>query len=509
MQKKYLKTFLLSSIVLTNLWIGHTIKAEETSSPLFSKQVLKTSDDKTNSEKSASLVTSDLTAHSDETQMSKENPAESVDESSSTSLSMPVSKNKNDASNISNELENAEKETSSQASVTSSLPKQNSEAKSEVESLETNDKRNETTQNEELPTEVETQAIFRLYNPNSGEHHYTAQVGESNFLVSVGWLSEGIGWYAPRKGDAVFRLYNPNNGDHHYTRSKDESDHLNAVGWNYEGIGWYSGGDKAVYRLYNPNAKGPGSHHYTLSESESHYLDSVGWNDEGIGWFSVSVTDSEQITENKKASASQGNYQTFNKVIYLDAGHGGSDPGAVYNHQTEKYLNLTMQNIVKAKLEEAGYTVILSRSADESVSLMDRSAKANKSLSDMFVSIHFNASTNHSAHGIETYYYKYYEEYPSKINAQYHNNSERLSRSLFLAEALQSEVVLKTGAKNNGVLRNTFAVLRETTAPAVLLELGYMSNSSEFQKINSDTYQKSLAEGIVSGILSYYRHYFL
>ncbi len=82
-----------------------------------------------------------------------------------------------------------------------------------------------------------------------------------------------------------------------------------------------------------------------------------------------------------------------------------------------------------------------------------------------------------------------------------------MSRSSVLAEAIQAATTAKTGAKNNCVLRNTFAVLRETTAPAVLVELGYMSNASEFQNISNVNYQEKLAQGIVSGILSYYQTY--
>lgn len=204
-------------------------------------------------------------------------------------------------------------------------------------------------------------------------------------------------------------------------------------------------------------------------------------------------------------SASQGNYSAINKVIYLDAGHGGYDPGASYFGQTEKALNLSMQNLIKSKLEKSGYTVVTTRNSDIYTDLVPRSLKANNSLSDLFVSLHFNASTSPYANGIETYYYKYYEEYPSAINELYHNDAERLRRSSILANAIQSATVSMTGAKNNGVLRNTFAVLRETTAPAVLLELGYMSNQAEFQKINSIAYQEKLAQGVVSGILSYYK----
>ncbi|HEM3521852.1 hypothetical protein K6976_05415 [Streptococcus suis] len=130
-----------------------------------------------------------------------------------------------------------------------------------------------------------TNAMYRLYNPNSGEHFYTAALGEKNYLSAVGWHFEGIGWNAPVVGEPVYRLYNPNNGDHHYTTSKGEHDILVTLGWRSENIGWQSGGTIPVYRLYNPNALGAGSHHYTTSKGEADYLDSIGWNYEGIGWY--------------------------------------------------------------------------------------------------------------------------------------------------------------------------------------------------------------------------------
>lgn len=215
----------------------------------------------------------------------------------------------------------------------------------------------------------------------------------------------------------------------------------------------------------------------------------------------------DKTIESRGLSASQGNFDIVNKVIYLDAGHGGYDPGAVYFGTSEKTLNLQMQTLVKSKLEAQGYTVVTTRTDDTFTDLLPRSEKANNSLSDLFVSLHFNASTSSQASGIETYYYEYYKEYPSRINEIFHNDSERLSRSSVLAEAIQAATTAKTGAKNNGVLRNTFAVLRETTAPAVLVELGYMSNASEFQNISNAIYQEKLAQGIVSGILSYYQTY--
>ncbi|MDQ0222183.1 excalibur calcium-binding domain-containing protein [Streptococcus moroccensis] len=134
--------------------------------------------------------------------------------------------------------------------------------------------------------EASTVEMYRLYNPNSGEHFYTRDGNEKNHLVNVGWHYEGIGWIAPLEGEDVYRLYNPNAGDHHYTLSAFERDHLIAVGWRYEGLAWKSGGHLSLHRLYNPNAIS-GAHHYTLSAGESNQLASIGWHYEGLAWNAV------------------------------------------------------------------------------------------------------------------------------------------------------------------------------------------------------------------------------
>ncbi|WP_288227705.1 GH25 family lysozyme [uncultured Enterococcus sp.] len=126
--------------------------------------------------------------------------------------------------------------------------------------------------------------MYRVYNPNSGEHFYTQNVAEKNNLVSKGWRYEGIGWNGPTSGNPVYRLYNPNAGDHHYTLHAYEKDNLIKKGWRYEGISWYSGGPNALHRLYNPNAKA-GSHHYTLNTNEKNNLVKHGWRYEGLAWY--------------------------------------------------------------------------------------------------------------------------------------------------------------------------------------------------------------------------------
>ncbi|MGG5369137.1 glucosaminidase domain-containing protein [Enterococcus sp. AZ196] len=134
------------------------------------------------------------------------------------------------------------------------------------------------------PAPIQTNAMYRLYNPNSGEHFYTANAAERDKVKKAGWRYEGVGWQAPRSGTPVYRLYNPNAGDHHYTPHVSEKNHLVKVGWRYEGVSWYSGGSKPLYRLYNPNAKS-GAHHYTLLQSERNNLIKHGWRNEGIGWY--------------------------------------------------------------------------------------------------------------------------------------------------------------------------------------------------------------------------------
>ena len=131
---------------------------------------------------------------------------------------------------------------------------------------------------------TETVDVYRLYNPNSGEHFYTTGANERDALRKAGWWYEGVGWKASSAGTAVNRLYNPYVGDHFYTESEAEKTALLKAGWKDEGVSFYAPNrGYYTYRLYNPNAR-TGAHHYTLSDSEKAALIKLGWRDEGIGW---------------------------------------------------------------------------------------------------------------------------------------------------------------------------------------------------------------------------------
>lgn len=197
----------------------------------------------------------------------------------------------------------------------------------------------------------------------------------------------------------------------------------------------------------------------------------------------------------------------YSNTIFLDPGHGGRDSGAFYYNVAEKDLNMQIYRKLRSKLEELGYKVLTSRDSDIDVDFVtERSRMVNKTNSDIFISIHFNATGNtySKASGIQTYSYSDEPDYPSKINKYWHNHPDRMSESKRLAAAIHSSLLAETGAKDAGLLESSYAVLRETAKPAVLLELGYMDNFSENQQIRDSHYQDKLVAGIVKGIQKYY-----
>ena len=140
-------------------------------------------------------------------------------------------------------------------------------------------------------------AMYRLYNPNSGEHFYTSSTVERDATVDAGWNFEKIEWYAPEKSSTpVYRLYNPNfPGEHHYTMDAGERDILVGLGWifeskdyNEDGAAWYSDDAQGtpLYRQYNPNEYA-NNHNYTTDRGEHESLIGMGWNDEGLAWYGI------------------------------------------------------------------------------------------------------------------------------------------------------------------------------------------------------------------------------
>ena len=130
--------------------------------------------------------------------------------------------------------------------------------------------------------------MYRMYNPNTGEHFYTGSDVEKSDLIAAGWQYEGVGFTFPANtGVPVHRLFQPSTGEHLYTMDVAEMERLIAEGWNYEGIAFNSAYDtEAVqHRLHNPNAT-VGAYHFTFSTEEMQNLIAAGWEYQGIGWYS-------------------------------------------------------------------------------------------------------------------------------------------------------------------------------------------------------------------------------
>lgn len=128
-------------------------------------------------------------------------------------------------------------------------------------------------------------AVYRLYNPHNGRHHYTTGHNEAQSLCDIGWTDEGLAWRASDNGDKVRRMYNPYEGQHLLTASDTEAIELVGLGWQYEGVAMYSKGSTEVYRLFNAHSR---EHLWTTSIKERDALRRAGWKSEGIGLWAVS-----------------------------------------------------------------------------------------------------------------------------------------------------------------------------------------------------------------------------
>ncbi len=226
----------------------------------------------------------------------------------------------------------------------------------------------------------------------------------------------------------------------------------------------------------------------------------------------VYVTDNSNNTISKVAGnvVLDNDYESKygKKLVFLDPGHGGYDSGAVSSSGTkEKDITLSVSNLVKNKLSTAGYQVIMSRYDDRYIDFVtERSRMSNVANADIFVSIHVNSGGGGVAQGVEVYWYEYDSAYPPQINQAYHNDPIRLRNSERLANSIQSNIIKQTSAINRGIRRQTYAVVREAKAPAVLVETGYIDNRSEELRLKSAKYQEKLAQGIVDGIKQYFNN---
>ncbi|WP_077604138.1 N-acetylmuramoyl-L-alanine amidase family protein [Oceanobacillus sojae] len=171
--------------------------------------------------------------------------------------------------------------------------------------------------------------------------------------------------------------------------------------------------------------------------------------------------------------------------IYIDPGHGGSDPGASANGLQEKDVTLDIALKTRDILNEqySGHTIKLSRTSDITKSLDARTNEANNWGANFFVSIHINAG---GATGYESYTW----------NGSY-DNKERTNA---IRRTIHNETVEQTGFTDRGAKQANLHVLRESSAPAVLTENGFIDNAADANKLKSDAFIEEIAQAHADGI---------
>ena len=234
--------------------------------------------------------------------------------------------------------------------------------------------------------------------------------------------------------------------------------------------------------------------------------------------------------QNRTITADKPTDRRINTIV-IDPGHGGRDPGALGRRFQEKNIVLAVAQNLKTQLErELGVRVLLTRDRDIAVPLMDRTNFANENRADLFISLHTNSSTARSAHGIEVYYLAtaqtdearavealenqvvYDFEGGAEAVRQYDDlafiladmqQAQHILESSDLAIRLQTELIGSTRAFDRGVKQAGFYVLRGAFMPAVLVEIGFISNENEETKLNQRAYQDQIVSAVVEGVKSF------
>ena len=212
------------------------------------------------------------------------------------------------------------------------------------------------------------------------------------------------------------------------------------------------------------------------------------------------------------------------KTIVIDPGHGGKDPGAVSQTRQEKQIVLSLSKMLHDILVKKGYNVRLTRKTDVFLPLRERTQFATNQKADLFISIHTNASTAREASGIETYYLALASDESARTTAMRENagaeynmkeldalvgrilKESKSTESRRLAQLIQAQLTSGKQVKNRGVKHAPFVVLIGTKVPAVLVEVGFISNPQEGKKLTTKAYQRQLATSIAKGIEQYIKN---
>ena len=212
------------------------------------------------------------------------------------------------------------------------------------------------------------------------------------------------------------------------------------------------------------------------------------------------------------------------RSIVVDAGHGGHDPGAMYHGLQEKDLNLDISRRLKTQLQASGLSVTMTRDSDDFIPLSRRPGVANRMVADLFLSVHINANRNRHVAGIEVYYPRESvvdseDAFPPRVGpgevALPTATVQRILWDLVLSRTRRQSARMglqicramrsRLGVRCRGVHGARFVVLREAKMPAVLVEVGYLSNRPEASRLANPQYRQAIAQAITEGVLAYVR----
>jgi N-acetylmuramoyl-L-alanine amidase len=214
------------------------------------------------------------------------------------------------------------------------------------------------------------------------------------------------------------------------------------------------------------------------------------------------------------------------KTIMIDPGHGGKDPGAVFNGKHEKDIVLKMSGVLGKMLGEKGFEVLYTRTTDVFVPLEERTALANSKKVDLFISLHANAHRNRNVRGFEVYYLNFAQTEDAMRVAARENAvstqkisdlqyiltdlmlSSKINESRDLAGKIHGITIdhvrsRHSGIRDNGIRQAPFYVLMGARMPAILVEMGYLTNEQDMKLLLSDDFLRSMAGGLTQGILAY------
>lgn len=190
--------------------------------------------------------------------------------------------------------------------------------------------------------------------------------------------------------------------------------------------------------------------------------------------------------------------EIYDKIIILDAGHGGKDPGALQGTILEKDINFEIVcTHLKNFFENSDIKVYYTRETDTYLTLSERADLAAEVGADLFISLHMNTFTSSSANGTQVYYST--------------ANNEKLSSgfsSSVLAKKLVNKISTAIGTRNRGYSAANYYVTKYNSVPAVLIELGFMTNKSDLAKLTNSDYQKKAAQAIYEAVTELYAEYF-